>query len=212
MKRGLENRDNGREESRSKVPRQGNQGRQQELEQARSIRDTHPDPLGSAMSRSLQSTGTTREGSREGYEMVQRRRLKRSVLNKGSAAVEAEGGVQAPYSVFLSGTSPSCTSDQVREKLLLCAASVGGDQEEGVQLEITSIEHIAIKIPHGEAPRSKCWKVTLPPRFAEHMAKSEAYPAAWRWMRWSRGPLQSRAGAGATGSLGEVEGTRDVGA
>jgi hypothetical protein len=209
MKRGLEGSGTVREENRSKMLRQGSQDRRQEVERARSIRARHPEPPGSAMSQGLQRT--SEEGG-EGYELVQRRQLKRrSVLNKGSATVEAEGGEQAPYSVFLSGTSPTCTKDLVSEKLLLCAAAVGGEQEEGVKLEISSIEHITIKIPHGEAPRSKCWKVTVPPRFAEHMAKSEAYPAAWRWRRWSRGPLmQSRNGAG--GLQGQGDAITNVGA
>ena len=129
LKRGPEGSATGREENRSKVPRQESQGLHQELEQARSIRAIHPEPPGSAMSQSLQSTRTTRE---EGYEMVQRRRLKRSVLNKGSAKVDAEGGVLAPYSVFVSGTSPSCTTDQVREVAAVCCRcwwrSGGGGQ------------------------------------------------------------------------------------
>ena len=209
MKRGLDGSDAGREGNRSKMLRHGSQDHRQEVERARSIRARHPEPPGSVMSQGLQRT---RQEGGEGYELVQRRQLKRrSVLNKGSATVEAEGGEQAPYSVFLSGTSPTCTKEQVSEKLLLCAAAVGGEQEVGIMLEISSIEHIAIKIPHGETPRSKCWKVTVPPRFAEHMATSGAYPAAWRWRRWSRGPLlQSRTGAGEL--QGQGDGVMDVGA
>ena len=78
----------------------------------------------------------------------------------------------------------------------------GGEQEEGVQLEIASIEHIVIKIPQGEVPRSKCWKVTVPAKFREHMARGEAYPAVWRWRKWSRGPLQYKAGGEARGQGG----------
>ena len=62
------------------------------------------------------------------------------------------------------------------------------DQENVKELVVLKVEHIPIKIPQGEERRSKCWKVTVGPEFVEHMAKDEAYPAAWGWRKWSRGP------------------------
>ena len=199
----------GRERSTSsKRDREGESGNKEQgfrsqrprLEDARLARERYLKAPGSELSEGL---AKSREESAGHFQLVQSRKSKKSVLNKGSSTVEAAGGDQAPCSVFLSGTSPSCTADLVREKLLLCAAAVGGDEQQGVSLEISSIDHIPIKIPRGETPRSKCWKVTVPPRFAEHMAQSQAYPAAWGWRRWSRGPAVSQLqGRGASMSDG----------
>ena len=113
--------------------------------------------------------------------LVQRRRP--GTVKKGSSNVEAEGGQQAPLSIFLSGTSPATTEDIVKEKLKLCAAQVKEDQTE---LNILRVEHIPLrKIPPGEALRSRCWKVTVAPDWAEHMLTSAAYPGAWGWRRWN---------------------------
>ena len=156
----------------------------------------------SALSQSLREArdeGTVRtqdqggeQGRPEGPFTEVRRKRRTAILQKGSSTVEAAGGVQAPFSVFLSGTSTDCTQEEVREKLTLCAAAVGGEDQEGVALEILKVDHIPIKIPHGEQQRSRCWKVTVPHQFAEHMGRSVAYPAAWGWRRWNKGPQYQR--------------------
>ena len=167
-------------------------------------RNSHLAPLGAQRSQEL---GRSRQGisgeerrddvgqerRREEYQTpytLVSRRKRTGAVQKGSGAVEAEGGVKAPISVFVSGTAPSTTEDIVREKLLLCAAKVKDDGEGEVELLIQKVEHIAIKIPTGETPRSRCWKVTVAPEFADHMLKSSAYPASWGWRRWNRGPAQ----------------------
>ena len=127
------------------------------------------------------------------FTVVQRRR-KAGVLQKGTSVVQAKGGVQAPFSVFVSGTSPDSTVEEVKEKLILCAASVGGEHEQGIQLEILKVEHIPLKIPQGETPRSRCWKVSVSPQFAGHMGSSAAYPSSWGWRRWNRGPQREEGG------------------
>jgi outer membrane murein-binding lipoprotein Lpp len=206
--RGGSHGDDGRGEAGKKALRRSSHESGQELEQARLARVRYQEAPGSDLSQGL---AQAREESEGRFQVVQFRRSKKSVLNKGSSQVVAEGGEQAPCSVFLSGTSPTCTADQVREKLLLCAAALGGDQQQGVALEISSIDHIPIKIPQGETPRSKCWKVTVHPRFAEHMAQSQAYPAAWGWRRWSRGP-SVRASAGESQQQGRGVNVSDGGA
>ena len=158
----------------------------------------------SALSQSLakeriESTGRKREGQgrQEPPFTEVRRRKKQGALQKGSSTIEAEGGMKPPVSVFLSGTSTDCTEEVVREKLILCAAAIGDQNQAGVALEILKIEHIPLKIPQGEVQRCRCWKVTVPPQFAEHMEKSAAYPAVWGWRKWNRGP-QVKQGVGAT--------------
>ena len=149
-----------------------------------------------------QDTGRRGRGQDQEYTLVQRRRS--GGVKKGSSDVEAEGGERAPLSIFLSGTSPATTEDIVKEKLRLCAVQAKGDQTE---LIILKVEHIPLrKIPLGETPRSRCWKVTVAPDWAEHMLTCAAYPGAWGWRRWNRGPDLRRE----QGQQGD--GTRDGGA
>jgi phenylpyruvate tautomerase PptA (4-oxalocrotonate tautomerase family) len=170
----------------------------QEVRQSVTARTAHPAPLGSALSQDLaqlaEAAGRSGHGREESYTVV-RRKKRAGVVQKGSSAVEAEGGVRAPFSVFLSGTSPATTEEIVKEKLLLCASQSGGGENGGAEkLEILKVEHIPLKIPSGETPRSRCWKVTVAPQGAEYMQTSAAYPASWGWRRWNRGSqsLQSR--------------------
>ena len=153
------------------------------------------EPLNSALSQSLADARREGEVIQErrsqgqgeiSFSLVERRRKNR-VIQKGTSQVQAEGGAKPPFSIFLSGTRPDCTEDEVKEKLLLCAAAVGGEQEQGVELQGLKVDHIPLKIPNGEAPRSRCWKVTVPNQFAEYMSKSEAYPASWGWRKWNKG-------------------------
>jgi hypothetical protein len=166
------------------------EGEEQELVEVRAVRKAHTEQPGSLLSQDLRGA---RQGER-GWE-EQRRRRRQGGANKGSSTIKADGGVAAPVSVFISGTSPNCNEDGVKEKLLQCAAAVPVEQglEGGVKLVILKVEHIPIKIPYGEERRSRCWKVTLAPEFAGHMAKGEAYPAAWGWRKWRMGPQVSQA-------------------
>ena len=145
-------------------------------------RAAHPEVGGSALSQDL-----TRERN---FQEVTRRR-KGSNVKKGSSQVQAEGAEAAPFSVFISGTSPSCREETVKEKLVQCAAAAAEAKEsEGKELQIVKVEEILVKIPQGEERRSRCWKVTVQPEFAEHMMTSEAYPAAWGFRKWQRGPTR----------------------
>ena len=119
---------------------------------------------------------------------------RRRRFKQGSSKVEADGGEKPPFSVFLSGTHPSTTEEVVKEKLTQCASAVSVVEGEANQLKILKVEHIPLKIPQGEVPRSKCWKVQVEPSWAEHMMSSEAYPAAWGWRKWQPGGKRSEDG------------------
>ena len=163
-----------------------------EIEQALNVRKAHPAAAGSALSQDLQGFRT----SEVGWQLP-RRRKQGNNIRKGNSVVQAEGGIAAPVSFFISRTSPSCTEEIVKEKLLECATAIsaGQDQENVKELVVLKVEHIPINIPQGEERRSRCWKVTVPPEWAEHMAKDESYPAAWGWRRWNRGPRDSEQGS-----------------
>ena len=79
----------------------------------------------------------------------------------------------------------------MKEKLSACYAALSSDVDNEVpraELEVLKVELIPLNIPEGETPRSKCWKVTVAPEFAAHMARGEAYPQAWSWRKWHPGP------------------------
>ena len=152
-----------------------------EVDAAIALRQTHPAPPGSILSQDLAT-------EKEFQQVVRKRRG--SGVKKGSSQVQADGAEAAPFSVFISGTSPACKVETVKEKLIQCAAAVRTEQPESEEkeLEILKVEEILLKIPQGEVRRSRCWKVTVPPEFAEHMMTSKAYPAAWGFRKWQRGP------------------------
>ena len=189
------NRTRGRSGS-TKRRREGNDNGQhpsqkQRLEvlQAAESRNAHPSPPGSVLSQDLASLAA--RGGSQDFVQVQRRR-RGGQIQRGSAQVNAEGGEKAPFSVFLSGTHPSTTEEVVKEKLTECAAAVSSGDEDAKEFKILKVEHIPLNIPSGEVPRSRCWKVQVEPAWAEHMMKSEAYPAAWGWRKWHTGPRRGQ--------------------
>ena len=113
-------------------------------------------------------------------------------MKQGSSDIEAEGGEKPPFSVFLSGTHPTTTEEVVKDKLAQCASAMSAGEGEAIQLKILKVEHIPLKIPSGEVPRSRCWKVTVEPNWAEHMMSSAAYPTAWGWRKWQPGPSRGK--------------------
>ena len=161
---------------------------ERELYNARGIRASHPAPLNSALSQSLSNF------AQEGFVEVRHKR-RRGGTAKGSSNVEADGGEKPPYSIFLSGTSTSTDEAMVKEKLCACYAALSSDVDNEVpraELKVLKVEQIRLTIPEGETPRSKCWKVTVEPEFAAHMARGEAYPQAWSWRKWHPGPRTPR--------------------
>ena len=163
-----------------------------EIEQARFSREAHPAATGSALSQDLRGFRTN---NGEYGEWQAPRKKKQVNIRKGNSTVQAEGGIAAPVSVFISRTSPNCTEDTVKEKLEQCATAMAADDESGSKLKGLKVEQILIKIPEGEERRSRCWKVTVSPECAEHMYKDEAYPAAWGWRKWNRGPRSLEQGS-----------------
>ena len=151
------------------------------------VRAAHPQPKGSNLSQDLAAIAA--ESSQEFVEVV-RRKKKKVERKMGSSTVQADGGIKPPYSVFLSGTSPATTVEVVKEKLSLCAEAMQGEGggDEAAKLKVLSVVEIKLKIPPGESPRHRCWKVQVEPQFSDHMSKAEAYPAAWSWRRWNNGP------------------------
>ena len=118
---------------------------------------------------------------------------------KGASTVEAEAGKEAPFSVFISGTSPACNEEQVKAKLVECVSAAKADDEESgkekQELQVLKVEQILIKIPDGEERRSRCWKVTVAPQFSAQMMKPESYPSVWGWRKWHNSRPQTSQGS-----------------
>ena len=168
---------------------------EEELRRATDVRTSHQAAPNSALSQSLHE-------AKEGFVEVRRKR--RGTVAKGSSTVQAEGGEKPPYSVFLSGTSITTSDSAVKEKLSACYAALNATAENNVLKgfeEVLKVEEIPLRIPQGEKPRSKCWKVTVSAEFAEHMSRGEAYPQAWSWRKWHPGPRTA-----ATGKSSAVDG------
>ena len=161
----------------------------EQLQQSKVVRALHPALPGSDLSQDLQRIAQEHMvGQNEGFQEVRRRK---KLTNRGCSTVEAEGGAKPPCSVFISGTSTNTNEETVKEKLVQCARAIREADEEK-ELVIVGVEHIKLNIPVGETPRSKCWKVTVSPEWADHMLKGEAYPAAWGWRKWNQGPRRAQ--------------------
>ena len=163
-------------------------GQSQEVLRALAERGSHPAAPGSELSQDL-------ELARNGFQSVGRRK-RGGGIKKGASTVEAEAGKAAPFAVFISGTSPTCNGDQVKAKLIECAAAKADEEsgEEKPELQVLKVEEIRLKIPEGEERRSRCWKVTVEPKFAEQMLKPESYPSVWGWRKWHWSRPQSPPG------------------
>ena len=162
-----------------------------EVERGLRARNTHPAPSGSALSQDLAELAArgSQQPQSDEFTEVQRRKRKGSSVLKGSSSIHAEGGVKPPFSVFVSRTSPSTTEEIVKDKLMQCQEAMTLEEgETRGKLDILSVVPIKLKIPDGEEARSKCWKVTVAPECAPHMAKAEAYPTNWGWRKWNYGP------------------------
>ena len=172
----------------NQLAKQRRQNLENEVQLAQVRRQAHAQVQGSELSQDLRAL--------KQFGWQEPRRKRQGGIRKGSSAVQAEGGIAAPVSVFISRTSPNCTEDTVKEKLEQCATAMAAtDDESGSKLKVLKVEQIRIQIPDGEERRSRCWKVTVSPECAEHMSKDEAYPAAWGWRKWNRGPRSLEQGS-----------------
>ena len=163
---------------------------EQEVKRGLAARAAHPHAKGSVLSQDLAAFASS---NGNGFTEVLRRKNRGGGRKMGSSTVHAEGGIKPPYAVFLSGTSPATTVEIVKEKLGLCADAARGEGQgdDAGKLTILNVVEVKLNIPEGETPRHRCWKVTVPPECAAHMAKAEAYPSAWSWRKWNNGPRKS---------------------
>ena len=98
------------------------EGESPELLNAWTVRRNHPAATGSDLSQDL-------AWEKQGFQTVARRR-RGGGITKGASSVVAEAGKAAPFSVFISGTSPNCSEEQVKAKLMECASAAKAENEE----------------------------------------------------------------------------------
>ena len=133
------------------------------------------------------------ELNEDGFQLVlgnQRKLLRRKKLLQGASEVTAGGGVPVPFSVFIRNTDPNYSDGDVKRYLEECAEALPPGEKLSEKLEILQVCNIPIKRTDGGPLRSKCWKVSVPSQFKEHMLNPKAYPSSWFARQWFRNANQ----------------------
>ena len=110
-------------------------------------------------------------GHQEQFQPVQRRPRK---VNYGKSKVIIEGAEAAPVEFFIGNTNPKATPDIITKVMKQCAL----DLPEKVDLEILEVKCLN-NFDVDPNPRTKCWKLTVPYRFRELMARDDLYYCGW---------------------------------
>ena len=130
------------------------------------------------------------EAENAGFQPVLGKLHKKLLRNKkllqGSSEVTAGGSIPVPFSVFIRNTDPSYSEGDVQKYLEECANALPAEEKLPKKLEILQVRNIPIKRTDGAPLRSKCWKVSVPPEFREHMLNPKAYPSSWFARQWFR--------------------------
>ena len=153
--------------------------------------------------------GQDSELNEDGFQPVlgkQKKFLRRKKLLQGASEVTAGGGVPVPFSVFIRNTDPSYSDGDVKRYLEECAEALPPGEKLSEKLEILQVCNIPIKKTDGGPLRSKCWKVSVPSQFKEHMLNPKAYPSSWFARQWFRNANQL---TGAAANLQQSSNTAD---
>ena len=89
--------------------------------------------------------------------------------------VEEFGALQHSLQYYIGNTPGKANEEVIRKVLERCAAPLL-DEERG-PLVIESVHCLTKETD----PRTKCWRVVVPPRYKDIMENSELYPEGWRF-------------------------------
>ena len=111
----------------------------------------------------------------DGYRSQGRPRFQKRQAAAGASKVVVEdvGELQPSLQYYIGNTSGKATEDVIKKVLERCAAPLLESQD---PLVIESV-HCLTKDPE---PRTKCWRVVVPPRFKDTMENSMLYHEGWR--------------------------------
>ena len=90
--------------------------------------------------------------------------------------VEDVGELQPSLQYFIGNTPGKASDDVIQKVLVRCATPLLEDDSRG-PLVIESV-HCLTKDPD---PRTRCWRVVVPPSFKDIMENSMLYPEGWRF-------------------------------
>ena len=102
--------------------------------------------------------------------------LNRSATAGASKVVVEEFGALQPSLQYYIGNTPGKANEEAIRKVLERCAAALLDDERG-QLVIESVHCLTKETD----PRTKCWRVVVPPRYKDIMENSELYPEGWRF-------------------------------
>ena len=125
-------------------------------------------------------------GQREGqFQPVLPRRPRK--VTYGNSKVTMEGAEAAPVEIFIGNTNPKATPDIIEKVMKKCAINL----PEKIDLEVLDVKRLA-RLDLDPNPRTKCWKITVPYRFKEVMARDDLYYCGWSHRQFYP-PKQNRA-------------------
>ena len=105
----------------------------------------------------------------------------------GRSKVTMEGAEAAPVEIFIGNTNPKATPEIISEVMKKCAL----DLPEKIELEVLEVKCL-INLDVDPNPRTRCWKITVPYRFRELMARDDLYYCGWSHRQFFP-PRQNRA-------------------
>ena len=105
----------------------------------------------------------------------------------GNSKVTMEGAEAAPIEIYVGITNPKATSEIITKVMKKCAMNL----PDRVDLEILEVKCLN-RLDIDPNPRTNCWKITVPCRFKELMARDDLYYCGWSHRQFFP-PRQNRA-------------------
>ena len=105
------------------------------------------------------------------FQTIQRKPRK---VTYGKSQVTMDGAEAAPIDIFIGNTNPRATPQIIEAVMKKCA----GELPEKVELQVLEVKCLN-NLEVDPNPRTRCWKISVPYKFRELMAKDELYPAGW---------------------------------
>ena len=105
----------------------------------------------------------------------------------GKSKVTIEGAEAAPVDIFIGNTNPNATPEIIAKVMKQCAL----DLPEKIELEVLEVKCLN-NLETDANPRTRCWKLTVPYRFRELMARDDLYYCGWSHRQFFP-PRQNRA-------------------
>ena len=113
----------------------------------------------------------------DGYRRPGRPRHQNRQAAAGASKVVVEdvGELQPSLQYFLGNTPGKASDDVIRKVLVRCAEPLMDDTRGPLVIESVNC------LTKDTEPRTRCWRIVVPPRFKDIMENSLLYPEGWRF-------------------------------